>query len=87
MNTIYLEQRLSPRSMQVFHLLGRGLTDQEVAERLGITLGTLRSNHLPRLRIMLRLSSLEELRRVARAWGAGRIRIFVEIKPGRLRQY
>jgi len=84
--TIYLRQRLSPRSSQVFQLLGRGLTDREVARRLGITLGTLRS-HLADLRILLRLSSLEEVRRVARDWGVGKIRIFAEIKPGRLSRY
>jgi DNA-binding CsgD family transcriptional regulator len=86
MKTIYLRQRLPPRSMQVLQLLGRGLTDREVAEQLRITLGTLR-NYLPHLRMMLGLSSLEEVRRVARDWGAGKIRIFAELRPGRLRRY
>jgi DNA-binding NarL/FixJ family response regulator len=69
MKTIYLSQRLSPRLTQVLQLLGRGLADQEAAERLGITLGTLGSNHLPHLRIALHVSTLEEVRRVARDWG------------------
>jgi DNA-binding NarL/FixJ family response regulator len=83
MKTIYLCRPLSRRRKYVLLLLGRGLTDRKVAETMGITLGTMR-NYLPQLRIQLRLSNLEEVRRLARDWNAGKIRIYAEIERGRL---
>jgi DNA-binding NarL/FixJ family response regulator len=80
---IYLRRPLSRRRKYVLLLLGRGLTDRKVAETMGVTLGTLR-NYLPQLRIDLRLSSLDEVRRLARDWHAGKIRIYAEIERDRL---
>ena len=73
---------LSPRRKRVLQLLGKGLTDRKVAEQMDITLGTLR-NYLAQLRVHLRVSSLEDVRRLARDWAAGNIRICAEVKRNR----
>jgi DNA-binding NarL/FixJ family response regulator len=68
----------SPRLRQVFTLVGRGLTDREVGQRLGIGLGTVRT-YLAKLRIILPVSTLPEVRQLARDWSAGKVRFYVEI--------
>jgi DNA-binding CsgD family transcriptional regulator len=65
--------------MQVFTLAGEGLSDREVGQRLGIGLGTVRT-YLARLRMILPVSTLPEVRRLARDWRAGKLLIYGEIR-------
>jgi DNA-binding CsgD family transcriptional regulator len=65
--------------MQVFTLAGEGLSDREVGQRLGIGLGTVRT-YLGRLRMILPVSTLPEVRRLALDWRAGKLLIFGEIR-------
>lgn len=54
---------LSPREQQVTSLLLQGLDSEEIAESLGITLGTVK-NHRKRIYAQLQVSSLSELFRL-----------------------
>ena len=55
---------LSPRQTEIMHLAAEGLTDKEIAQRTGLSLGTLRS-HWDRMRARLNARSRGEV--IARA--------------------
>lgn len=61
-------QRLTPRQLEVLHLLAEGLTDRQIAERLGISTATART-HVERIRHMLRVTSRSQAVTQARALG------------------
>lgn len=77
-----LSRPLSPRRNQVLQFLGQGLTERQVAQRLGITLGTLR-NYLVQIRVHCRLSSLEDVRRLGRDWVGGEVKLYAPIERER----
>lgn len=61
-------QRLTPRQLEVLHLLAEGLTDRQIAERLGISAATART-HVERIRQTLAVASRGQAVARARALG------------------
>ena len=66
---------MSPRLNQVLQLLGRGLTDKEIARDLGIGVGTVHTN-FGQLTRCLGVSRLEDVRRLAKDWVTGERAIY-----------
>lgn len=79
---VHISRPLHRRLNQVLQLLGYGWTEQEIAKRLGIGVGTART-YLDQLRRILPVSSRADVRRLARDWSAGKVRIYAEIKRER----
>ena len=67
-NGVYIKDRLSRREIEVLNLMARGATNQEIAEQLVITVGTVKShiNH-----ILEKLEAHNRTEAVARARGLG----------------
>ena len=82
--TLCIWRPLTRRENQLLQLVGDGLTDRASAQRLGIGLGTART-YLGQMRVRLHVSSLPEVRRVARDWSAGKLEIYVRMKRERIR--
>jgi DNA-binding NarL/FixJ family response regulator len=53
------EVRLTPRELEVLHFIGEGLTNQEIAARLVVEVGTVK-NHVHRILEKLNVSSRQE---------------------------
>lgn len=73
--TICLPRPLSRRLNQVLQLIGHGYAEPEIAKRLGIGLGIVRT-YLDQVKCRLPVSSREDLRRLAREWSEGKLRIY-----------
>ena len=69
----------SPRENQVLQLWGRGYEADEIAEVLGIGIGTVRTR-LNTLRAVVHVETSRELRGVAFAWERGLVRLYVPIE-------
>jgi DNA-binding NarL/FixJ family response regulator len=80
---VCLWRPLARRHNQLLQLSGDGLTDRDAAQRMGITLGTVR-NYIAQLRVVLHVQTLEDVRRLAREWSAKKLRIYAEIKREKL---
>lgn len=63
-------ERLSDRELEVFQLLGQGLTTREIAERLSLSVKTIET-HREHIKAKLHLTSAAELSRYAVLWGRG----------------
>lgn len=74
---------LRRRHNQLLQLLGYGYTDREAAQHMRIGLGTVRT-YLAQMRVSLHVSTLSGVRRLARDWIAGKIRIYAEMKRERV---
>lgn len=84
MKNICIRRPLNQRLSQVLQLIGDGCAEPEIAKRLGIGLGTVRT-YLDQLKRCLSVPGREDVRRLARDWTVGKIRIFAEIERGRRR--
>lgn len=62
-------QELSPRELEVFRLIGRGLKTKSIATTLAIRVKTVET-HQAKIKRKLGLSGMHELRRVAAVWAA-----------------
>lgn len=60
--------RLTDRQIQVLRLLALGLTDRQIAERLGIPPARART-HVARIRVLLRVHTKQEAVTAARQMG------------------
>jgi len=80
MRQICLRRSLSPRLNQVLQLLGRGLTDKEIARDLGIGVGTVHT-YFGQLSRCLGVSRLEDVRRLAKDWVTGERAIYARSNP------
>lgn len=59
--------RLSEREQEVFHLIGRGGSTRDIAERLGVQQTTVET-YIRRIRAKLEVESFHELRYIATVW-------------------
>ena len=58
---------LSDRELEVFEMIGRGMTTQEIARQLGLSAKTIET-HRERIKVKLRLRNAAELSREAVLW-------------------
>jgi ATP/maltotriose-dependent transcriptional regulator MalT len=65
---VEMQERLTPRQLEVLTLAADGLTDRQIAERLGISAATART-HMERIRSALRVDNRKDAVRVARELG------------------
>jgi DNA-binding NarL/FixJ family response regulator len=59
--------RLADRELEVFELIGRGLTSREISERLGVGLASV-DTYRTRIKEKLKLENMSRLRAEASRW-------------------
>ncbi len=71
--------RLTPRLKETLWLVAQGYSREEIADSLGIGLGTVQT-HFHKLRLAFRTASFEEVRRIAFLWSVTNLDLYEKLR-------